>query len=285
MFDELDFFLSQHTSDYRKANILEALNVCFEVQGTPVLDKVNDFLFSSNDLSSDVAVQQFADFALVNIVACAAEFGVVINPDLILDENLSIFTDIVGTLLIADQYEDPHRLISLIGDADDTEEALATVVEEITGQAADNVLDVIGAVDRDLIQKMLEENAAHVASLESKNVVDDTVELRRSIIERLKHTEYYSREGFVERNLVISGLFGQEPFMILESLTPDIYEFKDMELATICYQIAAASNVLSNAVVGTAKNLVERVLTEDRAQERQLIAFQLNRFPAPSVEI
>lgn len=285
MFDELDYFLSQHTSGYRKAIILEALKMCFEVQGTAVIDKVNDLLFSSNDLASDVAVQQFADFARVNINACAAEFGVVFNPDLILDENVPIFTDVVGTLLIADQYEDPHCLIALIGDAGDTEEALADVVEEITGQAADNVLDVIAAVDRDLIQKMLEENAAHVASLESKNDVEDDVAVRRSIIDRLKHSEHYNREGFVERNLVVTGLFGQDPFLILETLTPEIYEYKDMELATICYQIAIASNVLSNAVVGTAKNLVERILTEDRAPERQKIAFQLNRFPAPSVEI
>lgn len=285
MFDELDFFLSQHTDEYRKAILLEAMQNAFEVLGTPILDKVNDLIFSSNDLSSDVAIQQIADFARVNIVASAAEFGVVLIPEMILDENLPIFTDIVETLLIVDQYEDPHRIIALLEDADDTEEALAALVEEVTGQATFNVLDVLGAVDRDLIQRIMEENGASIASMESKAPMDNSIDIARAAVDRIKHSEHYSREGFVESNLVVSRLFGSEPFVILESLGDEVYEQRDEVLAVTCYQIACASNVLTNAVIGTAKNLVERVLTEDQAQERQKVAFMLNRFPVPSVEL
>ena len=285
MFDELDFFLSQHTDDYRKAILLEAMQNAFEVLGTPILDKVNDLIFSSGDLSSDVAVQQIVDFARVNIVASAAEFGVVLNPDTILDENLPIFTDIIETLLIVDQYEDPHRIIALLEDADDTEESLAALVEEVTGQAAFNVLDVLGAVDRDLIQRIMEENGGHIASMEAKAPTDNSIDISRTAVDRLKHSEHFNREGFVETNLVVTRLFGSEPFVILESLGDAVYDQRDHELAVTCYQIACASNVLTNAVIGTAKNLVERVLTEDQAQERQKVAFMLNRFPVPSVEL
>lgn len=285
MFDELDFFLSQHTDDYRKAILLEAMQNAFEVLGTPILDKVNDLIFSSGDLSSDVAVQQIVDFARVNIVASAAEFGVVLNPDTILDENLPIFTDIIETLLIVDQYEDPHRIIALLEDADDTEESLAALVEEVTGQAAFNVLDVLGAVDRDLIQRIMEENGGHIASMEAKAPTDNSIDISRAAVDRLKHSEHFNREGFVETNLVVARLFGSEPFVILESLGDAVYDQRDQELAVTCYQIACASNVLTNAVIGTAKNLVERVLTEDQAQERQKVAFMLNRFPVPSVEL
>lgn len=285
MFDELDFFLSQHTDEYRKAILLEALQNAFDVLGTPVLDKVNDLIFSSNELASDVAVQQIADFARTNIVASAAEFGVVLNPDFILDENLPIFTDIVSTLLIVDQYEDPHRIIALLDDADDTEESLAVLVEEVTGQATFNVLDVLGHVDRDLIQRVMEENGAHIASMESKAPMDNSIDISRAAVDRLKHSEHYNREGVVESNLVITRLFGAEPFVILESMGDVVYDLRDEALAIVCYQIACASNVLTNAVIGTAKNLVERVLTEDQAQERQKVAFMLNRFPVPSVEL
>lgn len=285
MFDELDFFLSQHTDEYRKAILLEALQSAFDVLGTPILDKVNDLIFSSNELASDIAVQQIADFARTNIVASAAEFGVVLNPETILDENLPIFTDIVATLLIVDQYEDPHRIIALLDDADDTEESLAVLVEEVTGQATFNVLDVLGHVDRDLIQRIMEENGAHIASMESKAPMDNSIDISRAAVDRLKHSEHYSREGLVESNLVVTRLFGSEPFVILESMGDVVYDLHGEALAVACYQIACASNVLTNAVIGTAKNLVERVLTEDQAQERQKVAFMLNRFPVPSVEL
>lgn len=285
MFDELDFYLSQHTSEFRKANILIAAQVAFEVLGTSVPDRVNDIVFSSVDLASDVAVQEISDFVRGQVVAAAGEFGVVFIPEMILDENLPVFADIITTLLICDQYEDPHRILSLIEDADDTEEALAVVVEEVTGQATDNVLDVLGAVDRDLIQRIMEENGAHIVSIEARGPVDETADLRRHAIERLKHSVHYNREGVVETNLVVTRMFANEPFVILESLGDDVYDHEEPALAVICYQIACASNVATNAVVGTAKNLAERILTEDQASERQKVAFLLNRFPVPSVEL
>lgn len=285
MFDELDYFLSQQQMGYRKTVLLEALQSSFDVLGTPILDKVNDMLYSVGDLAFDVATQRIADFARETIVAAAAEFGVVINPDAILDENTAVINDIVETLLIVDQYEDPHRILALLDDAEDSEESLALIVEEVTGQATFNVLDVLGSVDRDLIQRIMEENSAHIASMEAKAPLDNTVDITRAAVDRLKHSEYFNREGFVESNLVVSRLFGSEPFVILESLGDEVYDMRDEQLATVCYQIACASNVLTNAVVGTAKNLVERVLTEDQAQDRYKVAFLLNRYPVPSVEL
>lgn len=285
MFDELDYYLSQHTSEYRKQNLLAGITMAFEVLGTPILDRVNDLIFSSNDLASDVGTQLIADFIRESLVQAISEFGVVLNPEFILDENLPIYCDIVSTLLIVDQYEDPHRILALLEDADDTEQALAALVQEVTGQAEDNVMDVLLTVDRDLTAKIMEENAAHVVGMEARSLTTAVESPSRACIERLKYSEHYSREGFVESNLVTSRLFGYEPFVILESMAPAIYDLEVEQIPTVCYQIACASNVATNAVVGTAKNLVERILTEDQSQERQKVAFLLNRYPVPSVEL
>lgn len=285
MFDELDYFLSQRTNEYRAGFLLEAVQKCFDVKGTPILDAVTDLVHGMVNTPTDDALDRITHFVLDNLDASLKEFSVIISDDALVGEQIPLLTEILDTLLIADRYEDPNALIAIVDSAESNEDALAEIVEEISGPVAELVLDVVESVQPELLERVVIENTKRIASFESLHPVDTSVEKRRAVVERVKHSDHYNREGPVESKLAISGLFNQEPLTIVKSLGESLDEIRGEELAKACYQIAMCSNVASNAVVGTAKFVAEHILSEADPIELQKVAFLLNRFPAPSVEV
>lgn len=285
MFDELDFWLSQHTNEYRAAVLHDAFQASYDVLGTVVLEKVSNLVLSYTDTPTDDALMQLTEAATINIVLAINQFGVQLNDDLDASESLPALCQLVSALTIADAYEDPLAITSICETAPNTEECLAEIAEEITGYNSDLMLELLGSVDNALIDRIYEAGLARFIALEALDDADPSTDRRRAVIERVKRSEHYNREGFVESRLVVTGLFNCEPFAIVQSMAPEIYGLRDQELAVVCYQIACASNVPSNAVLGTSKNILEQILLDDDSQERQKVAFLLNRFPTPSVEV
>lgn len=285
MFDELDFFLSQRTNEYRAGFLVEAVQKCFDVRGTSIIDAVTDLVHGLVDTPTDDALERITHFVLDNLDASLKEFSVIITDEGLVGEQIPLLTEIVDTLLIADRYEDPEALIAIIDAGESPEDMLAEIVSEISGPAAELTLDVVESVQPELFDRIVLENTKRIASLEALQPVDTSVEKRRAVIERVKHSEHYDRQGPVESKIAISGLFNQEPLTIIQSLGDALDEVRGELLAKACYQIAMCSNVASNAVVGTAKFVAEHILSESDPVELQKVAFLLNRFPAPSVEV
>lgn len=285
MFDELDFFLSQRTNEYRAGFLIEAVQKCFDARGTSILDAVTDLVHGMVETPTDDALDRITHFVLDNLDASLKEFSVVIVDSALVGEQIPLLTEILDTLLIADRYEDPEALIAIVDSAESTEDALAEIVEEISGPVAELVLDVVESVQPELLERVVIENTKRMASFESMQPMDTSIDKRRAVVERVKHSEHYDREGPVESKLAISGLFNQEPLTIVQSLGDTLDEVRGELLAKACYQIAMCSNVASNAVVGTAKIVAESLLREADPVELQKVAFLLNRFPAPSVEV
>lgn len=284
MFDDLEFFLSQRCSEYRTAMLLTAAEHAYDILGTKILDNLNDLLFSVNELDTDDALDVLGVYLKENLVAGLAEFGVQIAEDADSESNLSVLNDLASALTIADCYEDPNRLIALASDAGTSEEAFADIVEEITGQNSDIVLELVASVDRDLVSRIVEENVAKVIAMESSTIDPNAADRSRDCIERLKRSEFFNRDGFVESRLVVSRLYGEPTQTLVESMGTDFYDLRGDTLAQACYQIACASSVATNAVIGTAKQILEAVL-DDEPQERQRLAFLMARYPIPTVEV
>jgi len=285
MFDELDFFLSQRTNEYRAGFLVEAVQKCFDVRGTSIIDAVTDLVHGLVDTPTDDALERITHFVLDNLDASLKEFSVIITDEGLVGEQIPLLTEILDTLLIADRYEDPEALIAIVDAGESPEDMLAEIVSEISGPAAELTLDVVESVQPELFDRIVLENTKRIASLEALQPVDTSIEKRRTVIERVKHSEHYDRQGPVESKIAISGLFNQEPLTIVQSLGDALDEVRGELLAKACYQIAMCSNVASNAVVGTAKFVAEHILSESDPVELQKVAFLLNRFPAPSVEV
>ncbi len=285
MFDELDFWLSQHTNEYRARILHDAFQASYDVLGTPVLELVTNLVLSYTDTPTDDALLELTTAATQNIELALNEFGVQLSKEQPIHESLTALCQLVSALTIADAYEDPNCMINICETAANAEECIADIAEEITGYNSDLLLELIESVDSSLPDRIYEANLTKSMALEALSDVDSSVDKRRNVIERVKRSEHYSREGFVESRLVVSGLFNADPFVIVQSLKPEIFDLEDAELQRACYQIACASNVATSAVLGTAKNILEDIVPEDEAQKRQRIALMLNRYPTPSVEV
>lgn len=295
MYDDIREFLLQIYLDYRTECIVDALDAATNVTGTAVADGAQEIIYSSTNRGLEVMAAELETFAIKSVIEAIGSFGVELDPDVIKVELLPVINDICEALYNADQYEDPHALVAICDDRDDLVECLGEIVQEITGTPCESVMEVVVSVDTNMLNKILVENTTKVKTMEHASMDMDAIERRRRIVERVKTSSMYKREGILESFIVTSNLFGAEPdelldaYILVTDRNPDKFPAIDKlsvpDLAAFVYQLVCASGVSTPSVLGAAKLMVGDLLDDSRLMDKQKIAYMLDRCPIPGVEV
>lgn len=274
MITELNDFLTHAVTFERRAVMLETARVLESVVGENIYIAIDEALMGPEADDINFTVDSIGESLLGSMEVAYNKFGIYFDEELIEQVHLPALANTLEALVQLPLNEARDYLNALIDGANDTQEALYLVLEEVSPGSSAVLEEIIERVDYNLIYKLRDLlREPDVENLHMEGVAEADAK-QRNYIERCQtFRKKFGRTPLVGNLLDHGAKLHYAPEVTLSLISGDLATEDAKATAAELYALVAYSDVSNSDVISTTKRLIEQVCVDPEHHLRVTDAF------------
>lgn len=274
MITELNDFLTYAVTFERRAVMLETARVLESVVGENIYIPIDEALTAPEAADTNFTVDSIGEALLGSMEVAYNKFGVYFDEELIEQVHLPALANTLEAMVQLPLNEARDYLNALIDGSNDAQEALFSVLEEVSPGSSAVLEEIIERVDYNLIYKLRDLlREPDVENLHMEAAVEAEAQSRNYIERCQTFRKKFGRTPLVGNLLDHGAKLHYSPEVTLSLISGDLSTEDAKATAAELYALVSYSDVSNAEVISTTKRLIEQVCVDPDHHLRVTDAF------------